>query len=47
MVGGKELLVAQCNKNFSATAKHSFSKNGINLSWTGPYTVMYNNKTLQ
>jgi hypothetical protein len=43
MIGGKELLIAQCNKDLSAQHQHSFK----NITWTGPYTVLYNNKVLQ
>ncbi len=46
-IADKELLIAQCNSDFSVTAKHNFSKNGVNISWTGPYTVLYNGKPLQ
>lgn len=46
-IAGKQLLIAQCNDDFTTTAKHSFSKNGININWTGPYTILYDSKTLQ
>jgi hypothetical protein len=42
-VAGKELLIAQCNKDQSAQHQHNFK----NINWTGPYTVLYDGKTLQ
>ncbi len=47
MVAGKKLLIAQCNKDFSAQSKHTFNKAGMNITWTGPYTVLYDEKTLK
>jgi hypothetical protein len=46
-IEGKELLIAQCNKDFSATAKHTFNNTEKNISWTGPYTILYDGKTLK
>ncbi len=43
MVAGKELLIAQCNKDLSTQTKHSFK----NITWTGPFTVLYDGKALQ
>ncbi|MGC4101938.1 heparinase II/III domain-containing protein [Ferruginibacter sp.] len=42
-IGGKQLLVAQCNKDFSKQSKHSYTT----FNWTGPYAVWYDGKTLQ
>ena len=42
MIGGKELLIAQCNRDFSDKTKHSAQGN----YWTGPYTVLYDGKIL-
>ncbi len=35
-INGKQLIIAQCNKDFSLQTKHSFN----NITWTGPYTVL-------
>ncbi|NOT93021.1 MAG: alginate lyase family protein [Ferruginibacter sp.] len=43
IIAGKELLIAQCNKDFKAQSKHTFK----NITWTGPYTVLYNETRLQ
>jgi len=42
-ISGKQLLIVQCNNDFSTQAKHTFK----NISWVGPYTVLYNEKTLR
>ncbi len=42
-INGKELLIAQCNNNFSAEGKHTFK----NINWKGPYTILYNGKLLR
>jgi len=42
-INGRELLIAQCNNNFSAEGKHTFK----NISWKGPYTILYNGKLLR
>ena len=47
MLAGKPLLIAQCNKDLSTQAKHTFSKAGKNITWTGPFTVLYDEKTLK
>ena len=46
MIDGKQLLIAQCNKNFNPTTKHSIKKENINIEWNGPYTVLYQGKKL-
>lgn len=43
IVGGKKLQLAQCNKNFDEKMVHSAK----GLKWTGPYTVLYDGKTLR
>ena len=45
-VAGKELLIAQCNKDFSKDGKHSIDQNGKNISWSGPFTVWYDGKPM-
>lgn len=42
IIEGKKLLVAQCNKDFDSKSKHSVA----GISWTGPYTVIYDGKIL-
>ncbi|MDB5207660.1 MAG: alginate lyase family protein [Flavisolibacter sp.] len=45
---GKDILrIAQCNKDFSAATKHTVKVDGSSMTWTGPFTVLYNNKILQ
>lgn len=46
-IAGKKLFIAQCNKDFSTRAKHTFSKNGRSATWTGPYLIMYDEKILK
>jgi hypothetical protein len=45
-IKGKKLIVLQCNADFSKTTKHTIDNNGIALSWTGPYSVLYDGKPL-
>ncbi|HEX7903076.1 MAG TPA: alginate lyase family protein [Chitinophagaceae bacterium] len=42
MIDGKKLVIAQSNKDFNTSARHS--KQGI--EWTGPYVVLYEGKNL-
>lgn len=35
----KQLILAQCNKDFDLHKKHSFNKGQVQLEWTGPYTI--------
>jgi methyl coenzyme M reductase beta subunit len=42
-INGKKILIAQSNKDFDKTAKHSTAE----ISWTGPYTVLYDEKILK
>lgn len=46
LVEGKELIVAQCNKDVETGARHSFHVSDVNLEWTGPYAVIYNHQRL-
>lgn len=46
-IGEKELLIMQCNKNFTGSTKHALSIAGRNLSWTGAWSVLYENKPLK
>ena len=46
-LGGKDLLIAQANKDFSKQTKHTIHIGGKPLTWTGPYTVIYDNKHLE
>jgi oligo-alginate lyase len=43
IVDGKKLLIAQCNKNVDGQAAHLAQ----DISWTGPYTVLYDGKILK
>ena len=43
LIKGKKLVIAQSNKIFNKETKHTAK--GIN--WTGPFTVMYDNKFLK
>ena len=42
-INEKKLMIAQCNDDFDAKKIHSSQ----GLSWTGPYTVLYDAKTLK
>jgi hypothetical protein len=46
-INGKLLLVAQANKNTTTSTAHTVKLSGSELHWVGPYTVIYNNQTLQ
>ncbi len=41
-VNEKKLQIAQCNRDFDAKQVHSFQ----NISWTGPFIVLYDGKKL-
>ncbi|NCU03095.1 MAG: alginate lyase family protein [Chitinophagaceae bacterium] len=41
-IDGKLLIIAQCNRQFDPSAQH----NAAGISWTGPYTVLYNGNKL-
>jgi hypothetical protein len=43
ILNGKKLLVAQSNKDFNKTRKHSAKE----ITWTGPFTVLYDGKILK
>jgi hypothetical protein len=43
LINGKKLVIAQSNKIFNKETKHMTK--GIN--WTGPFTVLYDNKFLK
>lgn len=45
-LGDKELLIAQCNKDFTPKTKHIAGSEGRKLEWTGPYAVWYEGKKL-
>jgi hypothetical protein len=41
-IDNKKLVIAQCNKDFNSTTKHTVQ----NINWTGPYAVRYDGKNL-
>jgi len=43
MINEKKLVIAQSNKVYSKETKHTAK----GISWTGPYTVLYNNEILK
>jgi hypothetical protein len=45
-VKGKKLLTVQSNKYFSKTGKHTVSYDGRDISWSGPYFVLFDGKQL-
>ncbi|MEP6677497.1 MAG: heparinase II/III family protein [Ferruginibacter sp.] len=47
IIAGKELMIAQCNKDFSKEIKHTINVAGKNLAWVGPYTILYDGKQLK
>ena len=42
-INGKKLVIAQSNKIFNKETKHMAK----GIKWTGPFTVMYDNKFLK
>jgi len=47
VIGGKKLLLAQCNKDFSEGTNHSVETDNVKIDWTGPYTTLYDGKMLK
>ena len=47
IIAGKELLIAQCNTDFSLQHAHTFNKTGKQINWTGPYTILYDGQILK
>ena len=45
-VGARLMLIAQSNKAFGADAKHQVKADSWHMEWTGPYTVLVDNKPL-
>ena len=45
-LAGKELLLAQCNNDFTPKTKHITDVAGKKLEWNGPYAVWYEGKQL-
>lgn len=45
-IAGKELIVAQSNKNFNNNTKHQSDSGGKKLEWSGPYIVLFDGKKL-
>ncbi|MET0392221.1 MAG: alginate lyase family protein [Chitinophagaceae bacterium] len=43
ITGGKRIQIAQCNKDFGPQAAHSAQQ----ISWTGPFAVLYEGRVLQ
>ncbi|HEU5165241.1 MAG TPA: heparinase II/III family protein [Chitinophagaceae bacterium] len=43
IINGKKLLIAQSNKDFDKTTTHVAKE----ISWTGPYTILYDGKNLK
>ena len=41
-----EILIIQCNDDNNTEHKHSTNLNGIEMKWSGPYFVSYNNNKL-
>jgi oligo-alginate lyase len=47
IVGGKKLMVAQCNKDFDRNSKHTLKIGTETIEWNGPYSVLYQGTRLQ
>ncbi|MDB5203409.1 MAG: alginate lyase family protein [Ferruginibacter sp.] len=47
LINGKELLIAQANKDFNKASKHSFGTGAAAVQWNGPYYVTYDGKSIQ
>jgi hypothetical protein len=45
-IGDKILLIAQCNKNFNKNVVHHFKNATYDITWSGPYVVMYDGKKI-
>ncbi len=41
VIGGKNITIAQCNKDMEAGKGHTVNINGTTLGWTGPYVILY------
>jgi hypothetical protein len=46
MVGKDALMILQSNKEAGKEIKHNISAGGKQYQWTGPFNVLFNNKTL-
>ena len=46
-VSNKKLMIVQCNKEIGADIKHSIKTNDKTLDFTGPFVVLFDNKTLK
>jgi hypothetical protein len=46
-IGSDLLLVAQSNRDFSATARHSISSGSAKLEWAGPFIILINGNRIQ
>ncbi|HEU4470373.1 MAG TPA: heparinase II/III family protein [Flavisolibacter sp.] len=46
-IKGKELIVAQANKEYGAALRHSISAGGKPVEWTGPFGIWYEGKPLK
>ncbi|MGB8193203.1 MAG: alginate lyase family protein, partial [Chitinophagaceae bacterium] len=40
-IAGKPRYIMQCNSDFNPDAKHKYSGNDIELSWTGPFIAVF------
>ncbi|MEO7984124.1 MAG: heparinase II/III family protein [Bacteroidota bacterium] len=46
-IGGKKLLVAQCNTDFSAVNPHTLETTNGKITWSGPSVVLYDGQPLK
>jgi oligo-alginate lyase len=47
MLAGKLIQVIQCNKDFEKNKNHSLVINNVKVNWVGPYSILYDGKTLK
>ncbi|WP_462251435.1 heparinase II/III domain-containing protein [Ferruginibacter sp.] len=47
IVAGKKIMIAQSNKDFEKTKKHSLNLTNEKIEWTGPYSLLYDGKGLK
>jgi hypothetical protein len=47
MIDGKELIVAQKNRDLDSKAENLYSKDGKNITWTGNWVVLYDGRQLR
>lgn len=47
IINKKDIIIAQCNKDFGAASAHKMDTLGRTWSWTGPFAVWYDGKEME